>query len=650
MCPLTNARLCDKIIFMKKSSVVIYKNQPALVGERDGDKFLVEWCVSRATPSGKKATFASQKVREKDVILLCEKAASSIDALLSFADSALAENSEVKSQIAEIHELLLSDDETAAAEISFSELAGLVRGELKPDESWGIYSVLKSSFEFEEQLHDNAIFFVPRSESEIKKLKEKAFEKEHAEEIRAAFIERLKAKSLLPEDSKYMGDVEALALGTSDKSKTMKDAGFKETPEKAHKLLLDTKIWDITRNPYPVRLGLSAKSATVSLGVPPEEERVRVPGISYAIDSEWSTDPDDAISFDGEFLWVHIADPASFVTPDSEIDKVARGRGATLYLPEGAARMLSEDCLEDYALGLCEESRALSFKLKLNENGDIEDCDVLRTIVDVKRLTYEKADELKDSPELKPLFEIAKKNTARRNKAGAVNISIPEVHINVNPETKDVSFEKVAHCDSAEVVREAMVLAGEGAARFAFKNKIPFPFISQEAPEIPKDIPEGLAGQFRLRKCMRKRSVNVTPGSHAGLGVGMYSQVTSPLRRYGDLLGHEQLRAFLKGEPLIDKDTMLMRMSEGDAAMQASKKAERNSRQHWTLVYLLRHPDWQGEAICVDKQQGRALYFIPEFGMETTIGGESSVDLNGTVTLKAGKIDLPNLEVAFTVV
>ena len=635
---------------MNKSSVVIYKNLPALVGERDGDKFLVNWCVSRATATGKKAVYASQKVREKDVVLLCEAAASSIDALLDFAESSASENSQLKTQIYEIHELLLSDDDTASAEQSFSDMAELLRGELKADESWGIYSSLKASFEFEEILRDGRIFFLPRSPERITELKNKAYEKEHADELRAAFIERLKTKNLLPDDSKFMGDVEALALGTTDKSRTMKEAGFKETPEKAHKLLLDTKLWDITRNPYPVRWGLSAKSASVSLGTPLDEERVRVPGVSYAIDSQWSTDPDDAIAFDGEYLWVHIADPASFVTPDSEIDKVARGRGATLYLPEGAARMLSEDCLEDYALGLREESRALSFKIKLGENGELEDCEVLRTLVDVKRLSYEKADELKDSPELKPLFEIARKNAERRVKAGAVNISIPEVHISVNPETKEVVFEPVSHCESGEVVREAMVLAGEGAAKFAFKNNLPFPFISQDAPEIPKDIPDGLAGQFRLRKCMRKRNVNVTPASHAGLGVGMYSQVTSPLRRYGDLLGHEQLRAFLKGEKLIDKDTMLMRMSEGDAAMQASKKAERNSRQHWTLVYLLQHQDWTGEAICVDKQPGRALYFIPQLGLETVIGGEAPVDLNGKVTLKAGKIDLPNLELVFSFV
>ena len=58
---------------MKKSSVVLYKNFPALVGDSDGDKFQVNWCVSRATATGKKAVYASQKVRDKDVILLSFK-------------------------------------------------------------------------------------------------------------------------------------------------------------------------------------------------------------------------------------------------------------------------------------------------------------------------------------------------------------------------------------------------------------------------------------------------------------------------------------------------------------------------------------------------------------------------------------------------
>jgi len=638
---------------MKKNSVVIYKNTCALTGEEDGDKFLVNWCVTRATSSGKKAVFASQKVRPRDVIILCTESASTIDNCLDFAEKALEENSEVQSQLAEAHELLLSDDSTKDAACDFNELCDLIRGSIKSDEVWGVYSVLKQSYLFEEKIDSSdsenlKVTFVPNSPEKIQELKDKAFEKEHAQELRDGFILRLKQGKLnLPEDAKYMGEVEAFALGKSDKCKVLKDAGFKETIERAHEVLLKTGIWDITRNPYPLRWGLSMKSASESLQTPPAEERYKVPGVSYAIDSPWSTDPDDAIGWDGEYLWVHIADPASTVLPESSIDKAARGRGATLYIPEGAARMLAEDCIEDYALGLKPESNALSFKIKLNESCEIESCDVLRTLVNVQRLTYQKADELKESAELKPLFEIARKNAERRNKNGAINISMPEIHVIVD-ENKKVSLEEIVHYESGEVVREAMILAGEGAARFAFKNNIPFPFISQDAPDIPSELPEGYAGQYRLRRCMRKRNVGVTPGAHAAMGLSMYSQVTSPLRRYGDLIGHQQLRAFIKGEELIDKDDMLMRIAEGDAAARASKQAERNSNTHWTLVYLLQNPDWSGKAICLSKEPKGTVFLVRDLGIETIIEG-TDCDLNQEVTVKASKIDLPNLEVKFTV-
>ncbi len=639
---------------MKKSAVVIYKNTCALVGDQDGEKFLVNWCVSRATASGKKAVFASQKVRERDVILLSSNPATSIDACLDFAEKALQPESPVLSSLTEVHELLLSDDSTKNQPLSFNELAELIQGTVNADEVWGLYSLLKNTYFFEEQLDSSdinsiKINFVPQSMEKIQELKNKAFEKEHAEELRGQFITRLRQGKLnLPEDAKYMVEVEAFALCKTDKCKTLKEAFIKETPERAHEILLKTGIWDITRNPYPLRWGLSMKSAEESLSTPPDEERIEIPGVSYAIDSPWSTDPDDAIGWDGEYLWVHIADPASTVLPESCIDKAARGRGATLYIPEGAARMLSEDCLEDYALGLSSDgkSRALSFKIKLDEKGDIEECDVLRTIVTVQRLTYEKADELKDTPQLKPLFDIAEKNALRRKNSGAININMPEVHVSVEPETKKVSLNTLVRYKSGEVVREAMILAGEGAAKFAFRHNIPFPFISQDSPDIPSELPEGLAGQYRLRRCMRKRNVGVTPSAHAAMGLSMYSQVTSPLRRYGDLIGHQQLRAFIKGEPLIDKDDMLMRISEGDAAARAAKQAERNSNTHWTLVYLLQNPEWTGKAICLANEPKQDIFLVEELGIETAISG-TGASLNEEIYVKPSKIDLPNLEVTF---
>ena len=643
---------------IKVNSLVIYKNNAALVTEDAGNgKFTVKYRSTPATQT-KPAVYSTQNVRTKDIILLHEGPVTSLEKALEFSEKEcpkeddmykLDQDNQIFLKLAECYELLDSDDESRSAEYGFEELTSLFYGTPKADETWGLYCSIKNTLFFMQNLKaqmEGKILFTLRTKEEMDTMVKKANEKGMEAQIRAEFIERLKKRKLLPEDSIFMGDVEALAQGKTDKSRTMHDANLKESPEKAHKLLLETGLWDITRNPYPLRWGLSTKSATEGLSSPPEEDRTEIPGFSYAIDNEGSTDPDDAVAYDGKYLWVHIADPASTVMPDSSIDKAACQRGATLYIPEGAARMLCEDCLEDYALGLKEKSRALSFRILLNSEGGIEECQVMKTIVNVKRLTYQEADKIKDSDELKPLFDIARKNIERRSKSGAVQITMPEIQIRLEGEEKKVVITNHPHTESSEMIREMMLLAGEGAAKFAFRNNIPFPFVSQEAPTIPEDIPEGLAGQFRLRRCMRKRNVGVTPGMHSGLGLALYSQVTSPLRRYSDLIAHQQLRAFIDGKKLMDKDTMLMKISEGDAGAMAAKKAERNTNMHWILVYLLQNPDWTGEAICVDNTQKLPQFSIPSLALETYIG-ITGISLNEKISVKVLKIDLSELSVEF---
>jgi len=329
------------------------------------------------------------------------------------------------------------------------------------------------------------------------------------------------------------------------------------------------------------------------------------------------------------------------------IDKSARDRGATLYIPEGASRMLAEESLCDYALGLKRESRALSFRLLLDENCAVKECKVFKTWVNVECITYEEADQRKESGELKALFEIAGKNVERRNANGAVNINFPEVHINVEQETKKVSIVPIVEYESTSLVREMMLLAGEGAAHFAFENNIPFPYVSQEAPDIPQNLPEGLAGDFKLVKSMHRRSVGVTPSVHAGIGIGMYSQVTSPLRRYSDLIAHQQLRAFLDGRELIDKNTMLERISAGDESAIACKKAERKSNLHWTLVYLRQNPDWNGEAVLVEIKGNQGIFMIPGLAQQATILLPSALSLNDRIRVRASNIDIPSQKVDF---
>lgn len=625
----------------KTKSLVLYKNQPALLQEVSTDKYTILYCTALPSPGGKPAQFTTQKVREKDIELLFETTSGEktlLVQLLQVSEDAKA----MQERIEPLYELLSEEEDSFTTPVSFADLQDYADVKTAQD-SWLLYKALKNTLFFTEQ---DSLSFMLQTKEVIARQEEKNKAKEVEQEIRSAFIRRLKAKKLdLPADAQLMQDVEALALGQSDKSKTMKEAGFTETPEKAHKLLLDTGVWTVTKNPYPTRWGLSTQSATQRLAPPPEEERITLEQEAYAIDNQWSTDPDDAIAFDGQYVWVHIADPASSVYPDSPIDIAARHRGATLYIPEGAVRMLAEDSLEDYALGLTPLSRALSFCIELDENGAVLSCKVLKTLVKVKRYTYEEADIQKDSPQLAPLYAIARRNEQRRLKAGAVSITLPEVHISVTDGIVNIS--PALSWESNNVVREFMLLAGEAVAKFAFKNGIPFPFVSQEKPDLPTNILDGYAGQYQLRRCMRSRSLGVTPMQHAGLGLGMYTQVTSPLRRYSDLVAHQQLRAFIDGRPLLNKDTMLERIAAGDAAAGASVKAERKSNLHWTLVYLTQNPQWEGDAVVVELKGKQALCLIPSLAQETLLTPSRTVALNDTIKVRAGNIDIPTLSVNF---
>ena len=643
---------------IESNSLIIYKNQLAVITEVS-DKISIKYQSSPKTATGKSATYSTQKIREKDMTMLypanlikekkqlqnLNKPESIIEHLIEIAENENSQN-EINSKIQETHELLISDEETANSSFTFFELAELCLGEFLATDSWIFYQQLKTSHYFKEDGEN----FIPRSLSEIEQILAKENAKENQAKIYEEFLNRLKQKSINQDDFQYMQEIEAFCLGKTDKSKILKDAGLSEKIEKVHKLLIDTGFWHYTKNPHPARHGLSIHSAREVLPPPPEEERTEIPGTFYAIDNEWSADPDDAIGFDGEFYWVHVADPASSVLPDSKIDIDARHRGTTLYLPEHTSRMLNEDCLEDYALGLTQKSKALTFKIKLDEEANIIDTEVLKTVIQVKCITYQQADEQKESNELKPLFEIAKKYEQKRKSSGAVNIQLPEVHINITNSEEEknvVSITQAHHTESSNVVKEFMLMAGEAAAKFAFKNQIPFPFISQDEPDIPKEIPDGYAGQYRLRRCMKSRRVGVTPSMHCSLGLAMYSQVTSPLRRYMDLIAHQQLRSFIDGKKLIPKDEVLERISCGDAGISAAVKADRESCLHWKLVFLTQNPSWQGKAVAVEKKQKQTVFLIPELAMETILNNEKDYQLNEEITVKAGKISIPELTVDF---
>jgi exoribonuclease-2 len=654
---------------IRAQSLALYKNRPILVLE-------VKDRIEIRLEDGQ-----SLRVRDKDLVALHEGPVKELPSPAAGGDFETARL------------MLLPEEGSPPRGAGWAEFAELVFGVSGPAEvlaCW-IEASKGSLFRIEEGLP------FPLDDEAVAKESQKKARKEGEAAEKAAFLERAKrikaarragagaspqgaaanspaagetpAESFQEADGRFLSEIEALAYGKSSKSRTCAELGLSETPEAAQAFLLSTGYWSEAINPHPYRAGCSLAAPKLSIGPDLKElPRVDLTAMeSWAIDNAWSKDPDDAIGWDGSSIWIHVADPASAILPDSEVDQEALGRGSTLYLPELIAPMLPDEALERYGLGLAATSQALSFRIELAEDASVAAVEAMASTVRVRRASYGEADALMDegkAPDLMALAAIAARRVERRIANGAIEIDIPEVRIKVEGEGKarEICIESVPEDRSSGIVREMMLLAGEGAARWAFERQLAFPFYGQEAPSDMGDIARGqglaageksLAAQFARRRLMRAGMWGPGPSAHRGLGLPFYAQVTSPLRRYQDLLGHMQLRAYLAREAglaksPLDADEVSRRCALAQAASAATRQAERSSDQHWALAYLLRRPDWTGEAILVGTGgNGAWQAYLPELGLETRLKLGTERQLDERVRVRASRIDLAALEASF---
>jgi exoribonuclease-2 len=620
---------------MQPRSLVIYKNRPALVSET-GEKIRV------TTQNGE-----DLRVRPKDLQLLHPGPAS-----LSELEPP------PKGDLKGAWELLKGEDS-----FTLKEMAELAFDEWSPCSAWAAWLSLREGLYFT----GTADALSCCSAEDIERKEERKKREEQEAEERGAFIETLKEslknKTPLPASvdrstaERQLADVEALALGKSEKSRTLKELGREENPEWAHEILLASGFWTPFVNPYPARLGLDLSSPAAVPPPVPEEDRVNLSDLpAWAVDNSWSDDPDDAVSWDfsgpKKIIWVHVADPAASIGPEDPAEREARARGSTLYLPEGVYRMLADETLPVFALGIKTISPALSFKMTLNEEGGIEETEIFPSLVKVNRIDYAEAGRLAGEDEnWAALFRWAGQNEERRLDTGAVLIDFPEVHIHADIPGKKVSIEPVPSRRSADVIRECMILAGEGAAAWALRRQIPFPYAGQEeGGEFPRKRLEGLAGAFQIRRLMRPRSITTKPRVHWGLGLDHYSQVTSPLRRYTDLAAHQQIRAFLRKEPPLTEEELGRRLGEAEISTQAIARAERASRLHWTAVYLSEQTGSSWEAIVLEKKSGPASHrpvYIPALGLETSTALNRDTEPNEIIKLKLSQVRIGGAKIVF---
>jgi ribonuclease R len=303
-------------------------------------------------------------------------------------------------------------------------------------------------------------------------------------------------------------------------------------------------------------------------------------------------DPDDARDFDdaihverigsGWRLGVHIADVAAYVEPDSPLDREARRRGNSVYLPDRVIPMLPERLSNGVcSLNLGVDRLTHSVFIHFDKHGIAKSARFAHSVIrSVHRLTYKQAyailtaapsDRLGERLHL--AWELAALLRQKRFERGALDLDFPEVKVWVDKAGHPIKLERVENDKSHQLIEEFMLVANEAVGRELKKRAIPTIYRIHENPD-PEKLAEyrefvlgfnykvgdlthraelqRLLASFRgkpeeqplkvaLLKSLKRARYSPQPLGHYGLAKANYLHFTSPIRRYADLVVHRAL-------------------------------------------------------------------------------------------------------------
>jgi len=331
---------------------------------------------------------------------------------------------------------------------------------------------------------------------------------------------------------------------------------------------------------------------------------------AFSIDDSQTTEIDDALSVQGlgtgtVTFGIHIAAPALAFAPDSAVDKVARERLSTVYMPGYKLTMLPDEVVQAYTLIAGRDCPAVSLYVTLDEatlaitgsETKLERVaikanlrhDQLDGIITAATLTGEAQADYEFADDLAFCFRLARDLKAKREvvRGKPENFNRPDYNFKLDNDGVEPSGSEIVSISTRVrgspldlIVAEAMILANSTWGGWL------------------NDL--GLPGIYRSQASMAP-GVKVRMGTralpHAGMGVAQYTWATSPLRRYVDLVNQWQIIACAKHgrtaalvAPFKPKDAQLFSIISGfDAAYAAYNGFQNGIERFWTMRYLVQN-------------------------------------------------------------
>ncbi|MFA6498098.1 MAG: ribonuclease catalytic domain-containing protein [Desulfurivibrionaceae bacterium] len=443
----------------------------------------------------------------------------------------------------------------------------------------------------------------------------------------------------------------------------LKKAGL-AAPHDVYHLLIKVGVWQPHENVallrYAIPVGFSEEVATAAAQVsePVAEELVGRNRRDFralpllTIDGESTRDYDDALHVeqrgDDFLVGIHISDVAHYVTPGTPIYAEATRRMTSLYFPETQIPMLPRVLSEGVCSLVVGKARAaLSAMVLLSPKGEVLEFDLVPSLVEVKRqLNYPEAERLVASGdwELQTLARLSEQLKQRRIEKGALLLPVPDVNISVDAEGKVAVALSPVDTISRSLVAEFMVLANTLSAQFVADRQAPGLFRAQDEPHqrLIAGGEKDLFSVFRQRKQLKPGELLVYPKPHSGVGVTQYTTVTSPIRRFLDLVMQHQIKQLLSGRgAMFSADELAGVAGDINTVLARVNQVRRTRHRYWLLKYLEQKVGARVEALLVNKGPKRVNLTLLDCLLDADMPPNQAMAAKpgDVVSLRVAKID-----------
>lgn len=375
------------------------------------------------------------------------------------------------------------------------------------------------------------------------------------------------------------------------------------------------------------------------------------------IDDSSTMDMDDAFSLektiDGFKLGIYISNVAEYITPDSKVGLQAKRLASSIYSAEKTYHMLAPEYSEDLlSLKAGQERSVIGIILDVDKDFEISNPRIeLGNIIVKEKLNYEEVDlKLENDDELlNNLYRIAVTHEAIRLDKGSFqsNRIAPKIYFE-NDVLKSGIYDESS--PARVLVSELMIITNKLFGEYAQKNKLPVVYRMQTAPEGVKidisDYPEGVVREFYSKTGLKPSRNTFTPSSHWGLGLDVYLQATSPIRRYLDLHNQTCILNSLKSQ----STDIELELDEVENKVSLVNTVQKESERYWLLSYLksINLKETSGTVLKIDRIG--CLVFIEQFHISLFAKFNKKPKIGETVKIKVNKINPFDLDIKMEIV